>query len=853
MRFLTLKSLLLGAMGLALLTLPTDALRALGLGEARVGSYLGQPLDISVRLLEADEMALDTLTVAPATPGDHERLGVPADALSLGLEITIDRRVDPPQLRIRSRRSVNDPVVQVLVDARWSSGRVLREYTLFLDPPLVDVAPPRRPVVEEAPPEAAPEPVERPVPARPAPAPAPAPRPAPTERPDPVVDSEPVAREGVVGPIGAGETLWGVAMAWRPDTSLTMSQVMLAIFERNPQAFIGGNVNRLRRGAELTMPDVSAVRATSAAEADRRIREQMQVWQQEVRAAEVPVVADAAVPAVERAPEPEPEPLPPEVVHRLEVVPPEQEGIDDGPVASPEQVQEAGDRLRRLEDQMYADELETDLFYRDIESIRSAIESGDVAGLAIADEEMALFEMRLREARRAREEAERQLAEVAEADETVALDQTDEASLISEPAVVDEPPAVSEAPTAELAEPQAGWPIWLWAVLVLGVLLIVAILGWLFLGRGRTAPAKRGGDDAGIALTRARARVASRPEDLAAHLALLRVLADKDDTAAFSAALDDMYKHVDDDNDAAWQQALTLAASSAPDHPLLTPPETARKADDDEDGLDDRTREMLGILEQDSQSADDYEMEAEIDVDDDFDADRAIFETDEEDERSGSDAGEPARRGEEIEGVDLDLAELSERLDEDEASADSVEEGGAEQAFDFDFSGRGRESDSDASEERSVEDLPFDKAGEDGSGSEVQIDDADMGDFERDLLGAADALDEEDLDFSADDSAEPVSSDEAAADPDEELEAFLRDDDDRKSELDSEADSEETVDEPDGDGDLADDDAEVKLDLARAYLSMDDPESAQTLLEEILAGGSARMKEQARKLLDDIE
>ncbi len=881
MRFLTLKTILLGALGLALFSIPTDALRALGLGEARVGSYLGQPLDISVRLLEADDAALDTLTVAPATPGDHERLGVPADALALGLEITVDRRVDPPQLRIRSRRNVNDPVVQVLVDARWSNGRVLREYTLFLDPPLIDAPPPRRRAVETAPEATPAEAVEPEREAVPTP-PRPAPRPAPEERPEPVAEPVPPLRDDVVGPIGAGETLWGVAMAWRPDTTLTMNQVMLAIFERNPQAFIGGNVNRLRRGAELTMPDVASVRATSTVEADRRIREQMQAWRQETRTTDVPVVADVAVPDVERAPEPEPEPLPPEVVHRLEVVPPDQEDLDDGVMVSAEEIQQARDRTRRLEDQMYAEELETDLFYRDLESIRDAIDSGDAAGLAIAEEELALFEMRLREARRAREEAAQELAEVAEVEEPVAaVPPVDERTAVDAPVPVDQAPVVADEPPLPAADPQSRWPLWLWVILGVVVLGLIAGLVWFLLLRGQRATSQTTTDDAGVALTRARARVASKPQDLTAHLSLLGILAEKDDSAAFSSALDDMYKHVDDDSDTAWQQALEMATVNAPDHPLLTPPETIRRAaKDDEEGLDERTREMLGILDQDARPAADEDPDSEIDIDDTIDVAGRKDEVDED--RFGTRRqAEAAAEEEEIEGVDHDLAELSKRLDEDEAEEDPED---ADNAFDFDFSNRSpdstpaedRESERE-SEEESDDTVRFPDASDQAFGPDERATDPDMSDFERDLLGATGDPDEDDLDFSehaadgdderrddvadheddtqADNRAVPDESvDKIEPDPDEELQAFLRSD-----ETDLDAEQENLAAEPDedateaaGEATLSDDDAEVKLDLARAYLSMDDPESAQTLLEEILAGGSQEMRQQARQLLDGI-
>ncbi|MEX0914320.1 MAG: hypothetical protein WDZ60_00365, partial [Wenzhouxiangellaceae bacterium] len=115
---------------------------ALGLGEARVDSFLNQPLDVRMRLLDVSDDDLDSLTVSTASPEDFERLGLMSNALALKLEVRVDRSVSPPVVRVTSARPVSDPVVQLLVDARWGSGRMLREYTIFLDPPTVEVEPP---------------------------------------------------------------------------------------------------------------------------------------------------------------------------------------------------------------------------------------------------------------------------------------------------------------------------------------------------------------------------------------------------------------------------------------------------------------------------------------------------------------------------------------------------------------------------------------------------------------------------------------------------------------------------------------------------------------------------------------
>ena len=169
-------------------------------------------------------------------------------------------------------------VVRLIVEVNWSAGRLLREYTLLLDPPTY--APPSRDTAQavQAPSRAAPAdsgqiqrpaptpaPEQRPAPApRPTPAPArpaPAAEPAPIDEPAPapVVDDRPFATAvGGDFVVQRGETLWGIATRVRPDSRLTMNQTMLAIFEANPEAF-GGNINILRAGAALRIPSADEI------------------------------------------------------------------------------------------------------------------------------------------------------------------------------------------------------------------------------------------------------------------------------------------------------------------------------------------------------------------------------------------------------------------------------------------------------------------------------------------------------------------------------------------------------------------------------------------------------------------
>ncbi|MEE4329275.1 MAG: FimV/HubP family polar landmark protein, partial [Wenzhouxiangella sp.] len=369
----------------------------------------------------------------------------------------------------------------------------------------------------------------------------------------------------------------------------------------------------------------------------------------------------------------------------------------------------------------------------------------------------------------------------------------------------------------------------------------------------------------------------AKPEDLGAHLALLAALADRDDPDGFSAALDNMYRQVDDEDGPEWQEALNMAVIHAPDHPLLTPPETGLATDDDDEGLDDRTREMLGILpssdEADTMAVepDDYEFDSELE------ADRAepddIFSTESESYSRTSDqdtvrtSPTTESEDEDVEGHDLDLAELSRRLDTPEEDQPPGDDDEGQDEPDLTFAPETDRDDStqvlpsapvadepdadDIDDELAADDplrLDFEFSDRSSSGDtgrdqtlplsdefdlSVEAEDSSEDDLDTDELGADLAAEDDDLvdlDGGKDRSGEREESlDERG---DRELEAFLSQDDDE------------------GEPELSDEDAEVKLDLARAYLSMDDPDSARTLLEEITSGGSAAMRAEARKLLD---
>ena len=451
-----------------LMGVPNTA-RAIGLGEARVDSYLNQPLDIRIRLLDASETELDSLTVGPATPADYQRLGVGSSALALDLAFEVDRSVSPAVIRITSSRSVADPILQLLVDARWSSGRMLREYTLFLDPPTLDIAPPPAPARSETRPSApAQPPTERPV------------RQAPRDRAEPAA-TRPAAqaartRDGGQRMVRSGDTLWSIARANLPAGDVSMNQMMVAIVELNPQAFRNGNIHQMLRGSRLELPDAAQAQAIDRARAAATVQAQNRAFNRRL-AGDVPVVSDAARGADEATDTPStPDPAPsadaataarePEPEARLELVPSTEESTGSGLEEDGAEVDRLRQQLARTEEELFAARLESEEFRSRLSDLEAMVEQNP-NGMGIADAELAGLEQTLRAARlAASEDADPALREEVTAQLDGYLAQFESAAdaaastmdepLVDAPDPVDEEP-VTQQPVAE--EPVAEEPV----------------------------------------------------------------------------------------------------------------------------------------------------------------------------------------------------------------------------------------------------------------------------------------------------------------------------------------------------------------------------------------------------------
>ena len=265
----------------------SGAAPAAGLGRLSVLSGIGQPLraEVEVTALARDEAQSLSARLAPQDA--FRQAGLEFNPALSGLQFAIEPRGNRTFVRITSARPINEPFVDLLVELNWASGKLLREYTFLLDPPEMrnsraqadnvvgsEVSSQVSGVARAAPapiaPAVPPAPTAPRAPAAPAAAPAP---------PSQVVRagsgqqaSPPVQGLATNNPVSVrrGDTLGRIAGAVRPE-GISLDQAMVAIYRANPQSFIG-NMNLVREGATLAIPDRSAMAAIEPSEAVRELR-----------------------------------------------------------------------------------------------------------------------------------------------------------------------------------------------------------------------------------------------------------------------------------------------------------------------------------------------------------------------------------------------------------------------------------------------------------------------------------------------------------------------------------------------------------------------------------------------------
>ncbi|MBA6412037.1 tetratricopeptide repeat protein [Parahaliea sp. F7430] len=274
----------LAAVMFSLGCLQASSVWALGLGELSLESFLNEPLKAKVDLLNTADLQADQIKVRLATAEDFNRLGVDRAYFLTGIkfEIQLDEQ-GRGYILLSSDDPVLEPYLDFILETRWPSGRLLREYTVLVDPPAFDqstkvVSATERVAELEG-------------------SPAPAKKKTETQQSgthlelqkqsdlasgampqrDYSAGTAAVPEPGARYMIRRDENLWSIARVAAPE-GVSVHQTMLDIQRLNPDAFIDGNINQIKAGYIIYLPSAEEISSADLAQALSEIKQQNEDW-----------------------------------------------------------------------------------------------------------------------------------------------------------------------------------------------------------------------------------------------------------------------------------------------------------------------------------------------------------------------------------------------------------------------------------------------------------------------------------------------------------------------------------------------------------------------------------------------
>ena len=268
---------------------------ALGLGEIHLKSALNQTFNADIDLVAVKAGEIDGVKVGLAPAEAYAEAGVERPFLLSKLRFKpIRLRGGKAVIRVTSKEPIREPFLDFLIEVNWPQGRLVREYTVLLDPPASvgrKLEPVAAPIANRT----------RAVQSRAASS-----REAASQRP---AFHEGASNTGLIrrvgkgieyGPVPKHDTLWSIAKRMKVPGAST-PQVVMALLRNNPSAFIGQNVNNLKAGVILRLPDLANVTTLSRREAWRQFRAQTaQYFQPEAPKSRL-ALASAEVPGKQTA------------------------------------------------------------------------------------------------------------------------------------------------------------------------------------------------------------------------------------------------------------------------------------------------------------------------------------------------------------------------------------------------------------------------------------------------------------------------------------------------------------------------------------------------------------------------
>lgn len=284
----------------------------LGLGEIELNSALNQELNADIEILSASPEDAEQLIVQLGSREAFNRAGIDRPYLLQQLKFKIVDRDGAPYIKVFTNSAVREPFLSFLLEIDWPQGNLLREYTLLLDPPVYNTGATAGRPAEGGHPFIDPADTQ-------------SPSQSATQQYYPGASATGAAtvssdsgrsmsyqtptQSGQTRQTSAGsatargavekyrvkenDTLWSMASRMRPDESVSVEQMMLALVRKNPEAFIEENINGVKRGYILRVPDQQEALQVNRQQALAQAREHAALWREYTRAASSATPASA--------------------------------------------------------------------------------------------------------------------------------------------------------------------------------------------------------------------------------------------------------------------------------------------------------------------------------------------------------------------------------------------------------------------------------------------------------------------------------------------------------------------------------------------------------------------------------
>lgn len=261
-----------------------------GLGKLNVDSGLGEPLKAQIDLLSVTPDELSSLTASIASEEAYAVQGIPRLGVHNSIRVELGKNPDgSPVLRLRSQQPIDDPYLDMLIQVDWASGRLLREYTILLDPPGYKQTVNEEPLTQSAinkPYAASGDTVSTKVDTGMHEV---TPRLADKSKAkkkatNVAADTSPKAESTATAVNDSaelttqrGDTLSSIAKEVASE-GVSLDQVMVGLFEANKSAFTDGNMNRLKVGQIIKVPSKDELTAIDSRQAKKEIKLHASNW-----------------------------------------------------------------------------------------------------------------------------------------------------------------------------------------------------------------------------------------------------------------------------------------------------------------------------------------------------------------------------------------------------------------------------------------------------------------------------------------------------------------------------------------------------------------------------------------------